>query len=82
MTICCSLPVRGCFGPSPGAVTFWGVADEGGVADVVRGLREGELRRVIFTQAERGGWPLPVYELALLAEAEWPWRVASVMGPR
>ena len=24
----------------PGAVTFWGVADEGGVGDVVRGLRE------------------------------------------
>ncbi len=54
----------------PGAVTFWGVADEGGVADVVGGLREGVLRRVIFTRPSGAGWPLPAYELALLAEAE------------
>lgn len=54
----------------PGAVTFWGVADEGGVADVVRRLREGELRRVVFTMPGGAIWPLPTYELALLAEAE------------
>ena len=54
----------------PGAVTFWGVADEGGIADVMRKLREGELRRVVFTRPGGASWPLPVYELALLAEAE------------
>ena len=53
----------------PGAVTFWGVPDEGGVADVVRGLREGELRSAVFTMPGGASWPLPTYELALLAEA-------------
>ena len=54
----------------PGAATFWGVADEGAVADVARGLRRGRLRRVVFTVPGAATWPLPVYELALLAEAE------------
>ncbi len=53
----------------PGAVTFWGTPDEGGVPDVVRGLREGELRSATFTMPGGAGWSLPVYELALLAEA-------------
>ena len=52
----------------PGAVTFWGVHDEGGVADVVRGLREGELGSAVFTMPGGASWPLPTYELALLAE--------------
>ena len=30
----------------PGAVTFWGVSDEGGVGEVVRKLRSGSLRNV------------------------------------
>jgi len=51
----------------PGAVTFWGVADEGGVGEVVRELREGRLRRVLFTMPSGSSWALPVYELALLA---------------
>ena len=54
----------------PGAVTFWGVADEGGVAEVVRRLRSGELRRVIFTMPAGCNWPFPAYELALLAASE------------
>ncbi|HWO17107.1 MAG TPA: FAD-dependent oxidoreductase [Solirubrobacterales bacterium] len=53
----------------PGAVTFWGVPDEGGVAEVVRGLREGELRSAVFTMPGGASWSLPIYELALLAEA-------------
>jgi len=53
----------------PGAVTFWGVPDEGVVADVVRGLREGELGSAVFTMPGGASWPLPTYELALLAEA-------------
>jgi sulfide:quinone oxidoreductase len=54
----------------PGAITFWGVADDGRVQDVVRGLREGKLRRVAFTMPGGGTWALPMYELALLAESE------------
>ncbi len=54
----------------PGALTFWGVADDGRVQDVVRGLREGKLRRVAFTMPGGGTWALPMYELALLAESE------------
>lgn len=54
----------------PGAVIFWGVADDGRVQDVVRDLREGKLRRVAFTMPGGGTWALPMYELALLAESE------------
>jgi sulfide:quinone oxidoreductase len=53
----------------PGAVTFWGVSDEGGVGDVVRKLRSGGLRNVVFTMPSGCTWALPVYELALLAAA-------------
>lgn len=53
----------------PGAATFWGVADEGGVGSVVRKLRAGGLRNVVFTMPDGCSWALPVYELALLASA-------------
>jgi sulfide:quinone oxidoreductase len=51
----------------PGAVTFWGVADEGGVGNVVRRLRAGTLRDAVFTMPSGSSWALPLYELALLA---------------
>lgn len=51
----------------PGAVTFWGVADEGGVGGVVRKLRAGALRDAVFTMPGGHSWALPAYELALLA---------------
>ncbi len=54
----------------PGTVNFWGVADDGRVQDVVRDLREGKLQRVAFTMPGGATWALPMYELALLAEAE------------
>src|SRR5215469_17320463 len=54
----------------PGAATFWGVADEGEVQGVVQRLREGRLRRLIFTLPGGSGWALPAYELALLAATE------------
>lgn len=54
----------------PGAVTFWGVADEGEVQEVVNRLREGRLRRLVFTMPGGHGWALPAYELALLAATE------------
>ncbi len=53
----------------PGTQTFWGVSDEGGVVETMRRLREGELHRVVFT-VPKASWPLPIYELALLADAE------------
>jgi sulfide:quinone oxidoreductase len=53
----------------PGAVTFWGVSDEGGFGSVVRRLRSGMLRDVVFTMPGGNGWGLPLYELALLASA-------------
>ena len=53
----------------PGAVTFWGVADEGGFGGVVRRLRSGTLRDVVFTMPSGRGWGPPLYELALLASA-------------
>jgi sulfide:quinone oxidoreductase len=51
----------------PGAVTFWGVADEGGFGDLVRKLRAGRLRDVVFTMPAGHSWGPPLYELALLA---------------
>jgi len=53
----------------PGAVTFWGVADEGGFGGVVRRLRRGTLRDAVFTMPGGRSWGLPLYELALLASA-------------
>jgi sulfide:quinone oxidoreductase len=57
-------------GAVPGAATFWGVADEGEVQEIVNRLREGRLRRLVFTMPGGCGWALPAYELALLAASE------------
>lgn len=54
----------------PGTVPFWGVFEEGGVQGIVREMRDGALRRVIFTMPGISSWSLPLYELALLAGAE------------
>jgi len=51
----------------PGAVTYWGVSDEGQVGDVFADLRLGRLRRLAFTMPPGPSWVLPLYELALLA---------------
>jgi sulfide:quinone oxidoreductase len=51
-----------------GAVTFWGVADDGRVREVVRALLGKGLRRVAFTMPAGATWALPMYELALLAD--------------
>jgi sulfide:quinone oxidoreductase len=53
-----------------GAATFWGVPDDRAVENVIADLRERKLRRVAFTMPGGGTWALPMYELALLAEAE------------
>jgi sulfide:quinone oxidoreductase len=54
----------------PGAETFWGVGDEGPVVRVVRRLKEGEFRRVAFVIPGPVSWSLPIYELALMTEAD------------
>lgn len=64
----------------PGAVTFWGVADEGEMQDVVARLRQDRLRRLIFTMPGGHGWALPAYELALLAATEL--QQAGITGTR
>jgi sulfide:quinone oxidoreductase len=55
--------------PIAGAQTFWGVSDEDRVVETMRRLRAGEIHRLAFT-IPATGWPLPIYELALLAGAE------------
>ncbi|HSS32242.1 MAG TPA: FAD-dependent oxidoreductase [Solirubrobacterales bacterium] len=53
-------------GAVPGSVAFWGAAGEGGVGGVMRRLRAGVLRDVLFTMPAGCSWVLPAYELALL----------------
>ena len=50
----------------PGAVTFWEVADEGQVGDLIAELRSGRLQRLVLTMPAEQGWYVPLYELALL----------------
>jgi sulfide:quinone oxidoreductase len=50
----------------PGAVTYWGIADEGQVGDLIADLRSGRLRSVVFTMPVGHSWAVPLYELALL----------------
>jgi sulfide:quinone oxidoreductase len=56
--------------PVPGAITFWGIADERDVAKVMASIRAGSVGRVAFTMPTVDSWALPLYELALLARAE------------
>ena len=54
----------------PGATTFRDHRDASLVAGLVAGLREGETRRLVVVAPPGMAWPLPAYELALLAGAE------------
>jgi sulfide:quinone oxidoreductase len=56
--------------PVPGAITFWGIADERDVGKVMAEIRGGETHSVAFTLPAVESWALPLYELALLARAE------------
>jgi sulfide:quinone oxidoreductase len=51
----------------PGAATYWGVAEEGQVGDLIAKLRSGRLNRLVLTMPAGHTWILPLYELALLA---------------
>jgi len=63
----------------PGALTFWGSGDEAPFRRLLRGLETGELRTVAFSQPARAGWPLPLYELALMTAA---WIARHMNGER
>lgn len=54
----------------PGAVTFWGVAEDPKINSLIADLLRGELKRVAFAMPGGSSWALPLYELALLAEGE------------
>jgi sulfide:quinone oxidoreductase len=56
--------------PVPGAITFWGIAEERDVGRVMAEIRAGGSRRIAFTMPTVESWALPLYELALLARAE------------
>lgn len=56
--------------PVPGAITFWGIADELDVQKVMERLHSGEIHSLAFTMPGAKSWALPLYELALLAESE------------
>ncbi|HVV90956.1 MAG TPA: hypothetical protein VHB53_10720 [Solirubrobacterales bacterium] len=56
--------------PVPGAITFWGIAEERDVAKVMAQIHAGETRRVAFTMPAAESWALPLYELALLCRSE------------
>jgi sulfide:quinone oxidoreductase len=56
--------------PVPGAITFWGIADEGDVGKVMREIRAGTSSRIAFTRPSADSWALPLYELALLCRAQ------------
>jgi sulfide:quinone oxidoreductase len=56
--------------PIPGAITFWGIADELDTEKMIDRLRSGELHSLAFTMPGVESWSLPLYELALLAETE------------
>ena len=59
----------------PGAVTFWGTGgDLGAVLETAAG---GGRRRIVFAVPGAPGWPLPVYELALLVQRELAARGAT-----
>lgn len=54
----------------PGALTFGEKRDAAAIADVVRLVRAGDLRRVAFVVPPGIAWTLPLYELALRLAGE------------
>lgn len=51
----------------PGALTFRGAEDRVALTDLLERATAGEVRRLVFAVPTTAGWPLPLYELALLA---------------
>ena len=53
----------------PGAITFWGTGDTSRYRSLLRALESGIADELVFCVPPRTGWPLPIYELALLTAA-------------
>lgn len=53
----------------PGAITFWGTGDTTQFQSLLEELETGAVREVVFCMPGRAGWPLPLYELALMTAA-------------
>ena len=51
----------------PGALTFRGRRDVPALREILRELEVGRVRRVAFALPPENAWPLPIYELALMA---------------
>lgn len=62
----------------PGALTYWGITDEGQVADLMADLRSGRLSNVAFTMPAGHSWSVPLYELAMLAAGNSKARITVV----
>jgi sulfide:quinone oxidoreductase len=54
----------------PGALTFRGAEDVRRVDAILHDAALGRLERIVFALPGGAGWPLPLYELALLTRAE------------
>src|SRR5512132_640204 len=53
----------------PNALTFLGPESGAALASILDDALAGEIRRLVFAMPAGVGWPLPLYELALLARA-------------
>ena len=53
----------------PGAITFWGSAAAASLRPVLDDLDTGAAREIVFCLPAGAGWPLPVYEIALMTAA-------------
>ena len=62
----------------PGAITFWGSAAAASLRPVLDDLETGAAREIVFCLPAGPGWPLPVYELALMTAAH---AVEHAAGP-
>lgn len=52
--------------PLPGALTFPGRSGVTGMAHLLAEIEHGDVKTVVFAQASRLGWSLPLYELCLM----------------
>ncbi len=53
----------------PGAITFWGTGDTARYRSLLGELESGIADEVVFCMPPHTGWPLPLYELALMTAA-------------
>ena len=64
----------------PGALTFWGPPGGAEFRDLLRELESGGTRDVVFVLPPGAGWPLPLYELALLTRLHLASRRVAGVG--